>query len=29
LPDKWKEWGSGFIKTDRWLETIYNDATKK
>ncbi len=24
IPDKWKPWGEGFIKTDRWLETIYN-----
>lgn len=24
LPDEWKEWGSGFINTDRWIETIYN-----
>lgn len=23
LPDKYKDWGSGFIKTDRWIETIY------
>jgi glyoxylase-like metal-dependent hydrolase (beta-lactamase superfamily II) len=23
LPE-WKEWGSGFITTDRWIETIYN-----
>ncbi|MFQ5718172.1 MAG: MBL fold metallo-hydrolase [Acidobacteriota bacterium] len=22
LPEKWDEWGSGFIKTDRWLETV-------
>jgi len=29
LPDKWKDWGTGFIKTDRWIETIYNEATKK
>ena len=24
LPEEWKSWGSGFIKTDRWLELIYN-----
>jgi hypothetical protein len=24
LPEEWKEWGSGFINTDRWIETIYN-----
>ncbi len=29
LPDQWKEWGSGFIKTDVWIETIYNSLTKK
>ena len=23
LPDKYKEWGSGFINTDTWIETIY------
>ena len=23
LPDEWKPWGNGFIKTDTWLETIY------
>ena len=23
LPDKWKDWGTGFIKTDKWIETIY------
>jgi cyclase len=29
LPDKWKDYGTGFIKTDRWIETIYQGATKK
>jgi glyoxylase-like metal-dependent hydrolase (beta-lactamase superfamily II) len=29
LPDKWTSFGTGFIKTDRWIETIYNSATKK
>ena len=29
LPAEWKEWGSGFIKTDDWVETIYNSLTKK
>lgn len=24
LPDKYKSWGDGFIKTDRWIETIFN-----
>jgi cyclase len=29
LPAEWKEWGSGFIKTDVWIETIYNSLTRK
>jgi glyoxylase-like metal-dependent hydrolase (beta-lactamase superfamily II) len=29
LPDKFKELGTGFIKADRWIETIYNDTTRK
>jgi cyclase len=29
LPSKFKDFGTGFIKTDRWIETIYNDATKE
>jgi glyoxylase-like metal-dependent hydrolase (beta-lactamase superfamily II) len=29
LPDKWKDWGSGFIKTDLWLQTIYDSLTHK
>ena len=24
LPEKWKTWGTGFINTERWLETLYN-----
>ena len=24
LPAKWKDWGSGFITEERWIETIYN-----
>lgn len=24
LPAKYKDWGTGFINTDRWIETIYN-----
>lgn len=24
LPEKWKEWGSGFINTSRWIEITYN-----
>lgn len=23
LPEEWKEWGSGFIKTDMWIATIH------
>ena len=23
LPEKYKSWGSGFIKTDAWIETVY------
>ena len=29
LSDEWKEWGTGFIKTDMWLETIYRSLSKK
>ena len=30
LPAEWKDWGTGFIKTDLWVETIYRSfsATK-
>jgi cyclase len=28
LPPEWKEWGSGFITTKLWLETIYNSLKK-
>lgn len=30
LPDTWKSWGTGFIKTDLWLEIVYRSlsATK-
>jgi glyoxylase-like metal-dependent hydrolase (beta-lactamase superfamily II) len=28
-PDEWKPWGEGFIKTDRWVETIYQSLTAK
>jgi cyclase len=28
LPDKFKNFGTGFIKTDRWIETIYSSTTK-
>jgi glyoxylase-like metal-dependent hydrolase (beta-lactamase superfamily II) len=29
LPAEWKDWGSGFIKTDVWLETIHRSLSKK
>jgi cyclase len=29
LPAEWAPWGSGFIKTDRWVETIYRSLTAK
>ena len=29
LPNEFKEFGTGFIKTDRWIETIYNSATRE
>ena len=29
LPEKWADWGSGFIRTERWIEIIYNSVTKK
>ena len=29
LPDEWKPWGVGFIKTDGWIETIYKSLTAK
>ncbi len=28
VPDPWKSWGAGFIKTDAWLETIYKSVSK-
>jgi cyclase len=29
LPEKYKDWGTGFIKTDAWIETIYNSLSTK
>jgi len=29
LPEEWKTWGSGFIKTDLWLTFIYNSLSAK
>lgn len=28
LPAEWEPWGTGFIKTDRWVETIYKSVKK-
>jgi cyclase len=28
LPDEWKPWGAGFVKTDLWLEFIFHSLTK-
>ncbi|HEX6904572.1 MAG TPA: MBL fold metallo-hydrolase [Thermoanaerobaculia bacterium] len=27
LPEEWKSWGTGFIKTDAWIETIHASLT--
>ena len=29
LPAEWNSWGTGFIKTDKWIETIYSSLSKK
>ena len=29
LPDEWKSWGAGFIKTDVWLELVYRSLSQK
>ena len=29
LPDEWKSWGQGFIKTDMWLELVYRSLADK
>ena len=28
LPEEWKSWGTGFIKTEPWIETIYNSFSR-
>lgn len=28
LPEEWKRWGAGFIKTDQWLEIVYKSLSK-
>ena len=29
LPDEWKPWGTGFIKTDLWIETIFKSLSAR
>ncbi len=29
VPASWEKWNGGFVKTDTWLETLYNDLTGK
>lgn len=29
LPDEWKSWGAGFIKTEQWLELVHRSLTRK
>src|SRR5688572_11368017 len=29
LPEEWKSWGAGFIKTDQWIELIHLSLTRK
>jgi cyclase len=29
LPEEWKSWGTGFIKTDQWIELIHISLTRK
>lgn len=29
LPEEWKSWGTGFIKTDQWIELIHISLTQK
>jgi glyoxylase-like metal-dependent hydrolase (beta-lactamase superfamily II) len=29
LPEKFKDWGNGFISSDRWIATIYGSLSKK
>ncbi len=29
LPAEWQSWGTGFIKTDSWIETVYRSLTKE
>ena len=29
LPEEWKTWGTGYIKTDVWIETIHRSLSAK
>lgn len=29
VPDAWKKWGDGFIKTDQWIETLHKSLSRK
>ncbi|HEX8178548.1 MAG TPA: MBL fold metallo-hydrolase [Pyrinomonadaceae bacterium] len=29
LPAEWKSWGTGFIKTDAWIESVYKSLSKQ
>jgi hypothetical protein len=29
LPDEWKTWGTGFIKTDLWIEIAHRSLSAK
>ncbi|HET7112119.1 MAG TPA: MBL fold metallo-hydrolase [Pyrinomonadaceae bacterium] len=29
LPEEWKSWGTGFIKTEQWIELIHASLTRK
>lgn len=29
VPEQWQSWGTGFIKTDRWLDTIHKSLQSK
>ncbi|MEP6741317.1 MAG: MBL fold metallo-hydrolase [bacterium] len=29
LPDEWKSWGAGYIKTEMWLELVYTSLSAK
>ncbi|HEV2860006.1 MAG TPA: MBL fold metallo-hydrolase [Pyrinomonadaceae bacterium] len=28
LPEKWRTWGTGFINTDRWIETVHRSLSQ-